>query len=58
MVEISADAGMGKSRLLEEFLATSQPDTVVMAECRLYQAATAYFPFRALLQGNLGARGP
>ena len=51
MVEISADAGMGKSRLLEEFLAASQPDTVVMADCRLYQAATAYFPFRALLRG-------
>ncbi|HEY6629178.1 MAG TPA: AAA family ATPase, partial [Acidimicrobiia bacterium] len=51
MVEISAEAGMGKSRLLEEFLATSQPDSVVTAECRLYQAATAYFPFRALLRG-------
>ncbi len=24
---------------------------VVMAECRLYQATTAYFPFRALLRG-------
>ena len=51
MVEISAEAGMGKSRLLEEFLAINQPDTVVMAECRLYQATTAYFPFRALLRG-------
>ena len=50
MVEISAEAGMGKSRLLEEFLATSQPDRLVRAECRLYQATTAYFPFRALLQ--------
>ena len=54
MVEISAEVGMGKSRLLEEFLATSQPDEVVMAECRLYQAATAYFPFRALLRGVWG----
>ncbi len=51
MVEISAEAGMGKSRLIEEFLATSQPDGLVTAECRLYQAATAYFPFRALLRG-------
>ena len=49
MLEISAEAGMGKSRLLEEFLATSRPDEVIVAECRLYQAATAYFPFRALL---------
>ncbi len=54
MVEISAEAGMGKSRLLEEFLATSRPDAVVVAECRLYQAATAYFPFRALLRGLWG----
>ena len=54
MVEISAEAGMGKSRLLEEFLATSQPSSVVTAECRLYQAATAYFPFRALLRGLWG----
>ena len=54
MVEISAEAGMGKSRLREEFLATSQPEVVVTAECRLYQAATAYFPFRALLRGLWG----
>jgi class 3 adenylate cyclase/tetratricopeptide (TPR) repeat protein len=53
MVEISAEAGMGKSRLLEEFLMTGRPDKVVRAECRLYQAATAYFPFRALLRGAL-----
>jgi class 3 adenylate cyclase/tetratricopeptide (TPR) repeat protein len=49
MVELAADAGMGKSRLVEEFLATSQPDRVIHAECRLYQSATPYFPFRELL---------
>ena len=49
MVELAADAGMGKSRLVEEFLATSQPDRVIHTECRLYQAATPYFPFRQLL---------
>jgi predicted ATPase len=51
MVEVNAEAGMGKSRLLEEFLATSNPYQVITAECRLYQAATPYFPFRALLRG-------
>jgi tetratricopeptide (TPR) repeat protein len=50
VVEISAEPGMGKSRLLEEFLMTASPDKLVTAECRLYQAATAFFPFRALLR--------
>jgi predicted ATPase/class 3 adenylate cyclase len=60
MVELSAEAGMGKSRLLEEFLARSIPDRVIDAECRLYQAATPYFPFRALLRAawDLGDLGP
>jgi len=49
MVELAADAGMGKSRLVEEFLATTQPDRVISTECRLYQSATPYFPFRELL---------
>jgi len=51
VVEVSAGAGMGKTRLLDEFLATSQPDRVVRAECRLYQVATPYFPWEALLRG-------
>jgi class 3 adenylate cyclase/tetratricopeptide (TPR) repeat protein len=54
VVEISAEAGMGKSRLLEEFLTACSATTVVMAECQLYQAATAYFPFRALLRSSSG----
>ena len=54
MVELAADAGMGKSRLVEEFLATTQPDRVIHSECRLYQAATPYFPFRALLRAAWG----
>lgn len=54
MIEVAAEAGMGKSRLLEEFIATSQPEDLVSAECRLYQAATPYFPFRALLRGAWG----
>jgi class 3 adenylate cyclase/tetratricopeptide (TPR) repeat protein len=49
MVELAADAGMGKSRLVEEFLATTRPDRVIRSECRLYQSATSYFPFRELL---------
>ena len=60
MVELAADQGMGKSRLLDEFLITSQPDRVIRAECRLYQSATSYFPFRELLgeAWGLGDLGP
>ncbi|GAA2041164.1 adenylate/guanylate cyclase domain-containing protein [Agromyces tropicus] len=54
VVDVTADVGMGKSRLLRELLATAQPEHVVTAECRLYQAATPYFPFRALLRQALG----
>jgi class 3 adenylate cyclase/tetratricopeptide (TPR) repeat protein len=57
MVELSAEAGMGKSRLLEEFLARSDPDQVISSECRLYQAATPYFPFRTLLRQAWGIEG-
>ncbi|HEU5111936.1 MAG TPA: AAA family ATPase, partial [Acidimicrobiia bacterium] len=60
MVELAADQGMGKSRLLDEFLLASQPERVVRAECRLYQSATSYFPFRELLgeAWSLGGLGP
>jgi len=54
VVEVSAEAGMGKTRLLEEFLIRSVHDRLVRAECRLYQSATPYFPFRALLRGAWG----
>jgi class 3 adenylate cyclase/tetratricopeptide (TPR) repeat protein len=54
MVELSAEAGMGKSRLLEEFLVRADPDQVISSECRLYQAATPYFPFRTLLRQAWG----
>lgn len=54
VVEISAEPGMGKSRLLEEFLAKPKAGVLVQAECRLYQATTPYFPFRALLRGAWG----
>jgi len=54
VVELSAEAGMGKSRLLEEFLGGGGPQKVIRAECRLYQAATPYFPFRALLREAWG----
>ena len=53
-VEIVAHAGMGKTRLLAEFLERVEVNDLVSAECRLYQASTAYFPFRSLLRKVLG----
>jgi class 3 adenylate cyclase/tetratricopeptide (TPR) repeat protein len=58
LVEIAADAGMGKTRLLQELITRVGEDTVVVrGACRLYQAATPYFPFRAILRQALGLEG-
>jgi tetratricopeptide (TPR) repeat protein len=54
LVEIRAEPGMGKSRLLSAFI-ESCPDVVtIRTECRLYQSATPYYPFKSLLRRSLG----
>ncbi|MGR0220771.1 adenylate/guanylate cyclase domain-containing protein [Agromyces sp. ZXT2-6] len=58
VVDLVAGVGLGKSRLLDELLATEQPERVVAAECRLYQTATPYFPFRTLLRTAWGLDDP
>lgn len=57
VAEVSAEVGMGKSRLLAEFTHRARPGAIVRAECRLYQRATPYFPFRSLLSGLWGLNG-
>ena len=57
VVELQAEAGMGKSRLLEEFLAQADVSRYLSTECRLYQSTSHYFPFRALLRQALGLEG-
>ncbi|MGR0319509.1 adenylate/guanylate cyclase domain-containing protein [Agromyces sp. ZXT2-3] len=57
VVDVTAGAGMGKSRLLQELLVTTRPERVITAECRLYQMATPYFPFRTLLRSAWGLEG-
>jgi class 3 adenylate cyclase/tetratricopeptide (TPR) repeat protein len=57
VIEIAAEPGMGKSRLLDELLARIEDARVIHAECRLYQSATPYFPFRALLRSAFGLDG-
>ncbi|HEY7583967.1 MAG TPA: adenylate/guanylate cyclase domain-containing protein [Acidimicrobiia bacterium] len=56
-IEITAEPGMGKSRLLQEFVGQVDPGSVVSTECRLYQAATPYFPLKSLLARIFGLEG-
>jgi class 3 adenylate cyclase/tetratricopeptide (TPR) repeat protein len=58
VVDLVAEVGLGKSRLLDELLAAVQPERVFAAECRLYQTATPYFPFRTLLRRAWGLDDP
>jgi class 3 adenylate cyclase/tetratricopeptide (TPR) repeat protein len=57
LVELVAEPGMGKSRLLQEFLLRIGDAPVVTAECRLYQAGTPFFPIKSLLGRVLGTDG-
>lgn len=57
VVEIAAEPGMGKSRLIDEFLSRTHGTAVFRTDCRLYQSATPYFPFRALLREALDLAG-
>jgi len=50
---LTAPAGMGKSRVLASFLDRADPAALLRGECRLYQATTPYFPFRAILRQAL-----
>jgi class 3 adenylate cyclase/tetratricopeptide (TPR) repeat protein len=56
LVDIAGEAGVGKSRLLREFLAESAEVPVVTAYCETYEAKTPYFAARFLLRGALGIR--
>jgi class 3 adenylate cyclase/tetratricopeptide (TPR) repeat protein len=54
LIEIVGRPGMGKSRLLREIRA-SAPDLVhAVARCELYEASTAYFPWKRLLRQLVG----
>jgi class 3 adenylate cyclase/tetratricopeptide (TPR) repeat protein len=52
-VELIGDAGIGKSRILEELCDRAEGLTLVSTGCEQYESTTPYFPFRKLLRGLL-----
>lgn len=52
-VELVGDAGIGKSRIVEELRDRAEGLTLVSAACEQYEATTPYHPFRQLLRGLL-----
>src|SRR5262245_17304844 len=53
-IEIVGPPGVGKTRLLGELLARADGFDVVSSSCELYNASTAYGPFRGFLRTALG----
>jgi class 3 adenylate cyclase/tetratricopeptide (TPR) repeat protein len=54
VVEVIGDAGIGKSRLLQELRGHVGSGVVLGAVCELYESSTPYFAFRGLLRQALG----
>jgi class 3 adenylate cyclase/tetratricopeptide (TPR) repeat protein len=56
IVGIAAEAGLGKSRLVAEFvrLARRRGELVVLGECQAYGATTSYFAWREIWQTLFG----
>ena len=54
LVELVGDAGIGKSRLLEELRAHTEGMTVLRGACEQYEAGTPYFASRELLRELIG----
>ena len=57
IVELVAEPGMGKSRLIEELRATAEGVAVRSVQCEEYESATPYFAYRDLLRDLVGATG-
>ncbi len=54
LVEITGDAGIGKSRLLQEVRTLAPEIPSFDVACEPYEASTPYFPLSSLLRGLLG----
>jgi len=54
LIEIIGDAGIGKTRLLDEMRSRSQDVLILEAACEPYEMSTPYYPFHGLLRGLFG----
>lgn len=54
VVELIGEAGIGKSRLIEELKDRALSTLQLSAACQLYESSTPYLPFRGLLRAALG----
>jgi class 3 adenylate cyclase/tetratricopeptide (TPR) repeat protein len=53
LVELVGEAGLGKTRLVEELMRSVTDVRVLSATCAAYQSLSPYFPFRTLLRQAL-----
>jgi len=58
VLELVANPGMGKTRLLTEFRAEAPDLPELVTNCELYESSVSYLPFRRLLRLLLGQSGP
>ncbi len=54
VVELTGEAGVGKSRLVEELERMADGMVLMKTSCEPYESSTPYYPFRLLLRGLLG----
>ena len=57
VLELVANPGMGKTRLLTEFRAEAPDLPELVTNCELYESSVSYLPFRRLLRLLLGQPG-
>ena len=57
MLELVGEAGLGKTRLLQELRANADELRVIGARCDEYESSTPYFVFRSLLTPLVGELG-
>jgi predicted ATPase len=57
LITILGTAGMGKSRLAEEFVATVRDATVLTGRCLSYGQGATYWPLREAVLGAAGLTG-
>jgi class 3 adenylate cyclase/tetratricopeptide (TPR) repeat protein len=54
IVELTGEAGVGKTRIVDEVIARSPDVRVLRARCEEYERSTPYFPMRAVMRAALG----